>query len=280
MPTSPPSTSSASLSSAPLTGRVALLTGLSRRVGIGAGIARRLLDDGATLFASGWTAHDAEMPWGADSGGREALLAELDPPGDRFHYAEADLSLPETAARLVGQTIERFGHIDIVVANHARSSHDGLRDVSAEELDRCWATNARASVLLAKELLAQRSPGPGGRLILFTSGQHIGPMGDEIAYAVSKGAIHQMTASLSDQMIDSGISVNCINPGPIDTGYAKGDRHRAIASMFPARRWGQPADVARLVSWLVSDEAEWITGHVIDNEGGFRRWQGPEPERG
>ena len=94
-----------------------------------------------------------------------------------------------------------------------------------------------------------------------------------IAYAVSKGAIHQRTASLSDQMIDSGISVNCINPGPIDTGYARGNRQRAIASLFPARRWGQPA--ARLIAWLASDEAEWITGQVIDNEGGFRRWQQP-----
>jgi 3-oxoacyl-[acyl-carrier protein] reductase len=99
--------------------------------------------------------------------------------------------------------------------------------------------------LLAQALLAQRTPGRGGRLLLFTSGQHIGPMGDEIAYAVSQGAIHQMTASLSDPMIDSGITVNCINPGPIDTGYSDGDRHRAIASMFPARRWGQPADPPR-----------------------------------
>lgn len=256
----------------PLSGRVALVTGLSRRVGIGFALVRRLLSDGARVFASGWEPHDDEMPWGRDPAGREAMLAELDGAPDAFEYLAADLELPETPAMLVQRAMERFGSIDIVVANHARSSHQSLRDVTAEELDRCWAVNARASVLLAQALGARRPPGPGGRLILFTSGQYIGPMANEIAYAVSKGAIHQMTASLADALIDQGITVHCINPGPVDTGYATGRAHAAVAAMFPAGRWGQPDDVARLVAWLVSDEAAWITGQVHAMEGGFRRW--------
>jgi 3-oxoacyl-[acyl-carrier protein] reductase len=254
----------------PLEGRVALVTGVSRRIGIGAGIAKRLLADGARVFTTGWNAHDAEMPWGEDPEGIDALLNELGGQGERLAYRQADLEDPAAPEAMIAAVVERFGSIDIVVANHARSSHEGLFDVSVEELDRCWAANARASLLLARGLGTVRKPGPGGRLILFTSGQHLGPMSREIAYAVTKGAIHQMTASLSEELIRREITVNCINPGPIDTGYATGDSHRAVAKRFPGGQWGMPDDVARLVAWLASDEGRWITGQILNSEGGFR----------
>ncbi|MGH0036406.1 MAG: SDR family oxidoreductase [Myxococcota bacterium] len=264
----------------PLAGRVAVVTGVSRRIGIGAAVSRRLLDDGATVFASGWPAHDAEMPWGEDAEGGAALFPELDRQGDRIAYEIADLEEPEGPDTLLRAALERFGRLDIVVANHARSSHQSLFEVDVRELDRCWAANARASVLLAQSLARLRRPGPGGRLVLFTSGQHKGPMWNEIAYAVTKGAIHQMTASLSDALADRGITVNCINPGPVDTGYAHGAFKRAIAERFPAGRWGAPEDVARLVAWLVGDEGRWVTGQVIDNDGGFRYTPPVEFDRG
>jgi len=273
MSTSTPATSASSPpSSLPLSGRVALVTGVSRRRGIGAALVRRLLADGASVLASGWEPHDVEMPWGLDPGGAAALLRELGAPGPRLDYEAADLERPEAAARLVDATIERFGAIDIVVANHGRSSRQGFESVTVEELDRCWAINARACILLTRRLAERRAPGPGGRLLTFTSGQHIGPMPNEIAYAASKGAVHQMTATLADAVVDRGITVNCINPGPIDTGYTTGAAHERIARRFPAGRWGQPEDVAKLVAWLVSDEAAWVTGQVLDHEGGFRRW--------
>jgi len=259
----------------PLSGRVALVTGLSRRVGIGYAIVGRLLDDGASVFASGWTPHDEEMHWGADPFDADTF----DP--HRFAHTEADLTDPATPAQLVEQTVERFGAIDIVVANHARSSPGGLAEVTAEELDACWAINARSSVLLAQSLdRASDGTRGGGRLVLFTSGQALGPMDGELAYAISKGAIHQMTASLANAVADKGITVNTINPGPVDTGYATGAMNKAIAETFPAKRWGQPEDVARLVAWLVSDEAAWITGQIINSEGGFRRWLAPRPNDG
>jgi 3-oxoacyl-[acyl-carrier protein] reductase len=247
----------------PLDGRVALVTGVSRRVGIGAAIATRLLADGASVLATGWSPHDAEMPWGAD--------AYDAPASPRFRAVEADLEDPATPRRLVDGAIERFGRIDVVVANHARSASQSLAEVTPAELDRCWAINARASVLLAQALGASRPPGAGGRLVLFTSGQHRGPMAGELPYAISKGAIHQMTASLADALADRGVTVNCVNPGPVDTGWARGALHGEIAARFPAGRWARPEDVARLVAWLASDESAWITGQVIDSEGGFRR---------
>ena len=96
-------------------------------------------------------------------------------------------------------------------------------------------------------------------------------MPNELPYIVSKGAIQQMTASLSDGLIDEGITVNCVNPGPVDTGYADTDGHAHVAAMFPAKRWGQPSDVASLVRFLASDDGAWITGQTINSEGGFRR---------
>jgi 3-oxoacyl-[acyl-carrier protein] reductase len=263
----------------PLEGRVALVTGVSRRIGIGAAVAARLLDDGARVATTGFAPHDHEMPWDADEGGAAAALAGH-PAAERWHALPAlDFADPASADRAVAATIERFGALDVLVANHGRSSHQGFAEVTAEELDACWAINARSVVLLARSLAERRPPGPGGRLLYFTSGQHVGPMPDEIAYAVSKGALHQMTATLADALADRGVTVNCIDPGPTDTGYAKGRAHEVVARMFPAGRWGTTTDVANLVAWLASDEAAWITGQVHVSEGGFRRWARVAMER-
>jgi 3-oxoacyl-[acyl-carrier protein] reductase len=248
--------------------RVALVTGVSRRIGIAAEIVRRLLTDGVTVFATGWQPHDSEMPWGADD--TASLLAHLDAPANRFAYEPFDLELATSPEALVARVVEHFGRIDIVVAAHARSSHSPLDVVTAKELDKCWAVNARASLLLTQSF--GRRAGPGGRVVLFTSGQHIAPMDGEIAYAVSKGAIHQMTKSLANALADRGITVKCINPGPVDTGWASDDVHASVEQRFPAGRWGQPSDIASVVAFLVSQDAAWVQGQVLDVEGGWRRW--------
>jgi 3-oxoacyl-[acyl-carrier protein] reductase len=245
------------------------VTGVSRRAGIGVALVRRLLADGAAVLATGWAAHDDPQ---GDSGELDALLAQLAARSGRLHHEAADLEHPDAPDRLVAAAVDRFGAIDIVVANHARSASADLERVTAEELDRCWAVNARASILLVKAFAARHDDGrPGGRAVLFTSGQHLGPMASELPYAISKGAVHQMTASLADHLAARGITVNCVNPGPVDTGWARGELHARIAQRFPGGRWGQADDAARLVAWLVSDEAAWITGQVLNSEGGFRR---------
>ena len=127
--------------------------------------------------------------------------------------------------------------------------------------------NVRGSLLLVKEFAAQHDGRPGGRVVLMTSGQHLGPMSREVAYAVSKGAIHQATATLSDQLIERGITVNAVNPGPTATGWDVGEP----GDRSPLGRWGTPDDAARLIAWLCTDDAQWITGQVIDSEGGYRR---------
>jgi 3-oxoacyl-[acyl-carrier protein] reductase len=254
----------------PLRGRAAVVTGVSRRSGIGFAVARRLLEMGAGVFAQGWTPHDTAMPWGADPGGADAVLEELRRFG-RVEYAEADFADPEAPATLVDAARRAFGHVDILVANHARSGHGTLAQTSAGELDAFLHENVRATVLLVQAFAAQHDGRPGGRVVMMTSGQHLAPMPGEIAYAISKGAIQQATATLADALAERGISVNTVNPGPTDTGYATPDLRAEVEARMPRGRWGEPADAARLIGWLCSDEADWVTGQVIDSEGGFRR---------
>lgn len=256
----------AALDRRPLDGRVALVTGVSRSIGIGAGVAARLHGLGATVVASGWPPHDAEMPWG------ETPLDDLPCPVGRH-----DLEDPAAPAALVDEVVEREGRIDIVVAVHARSSSSPLATVTAEELDRCWAANVRSVVLLAQRFAERHQPAPAGepprgRMLWFTSGQHLAPMDDEIAYAVSKGALHQMTRSIDHALSASRILANCINPGPVDTGYAESEVHEWVAARFPDGRWGTPDDIADVVSFLVGDGGVWIRGQVLDVEGGFDRF--------
>jgi 3-oxoacyl-[acyl-carrier protein] reductase len=113
---------------------------------------------------------------------------------------------------------------------------------------------------------------PTGRMLWFTSGQHLSPMDGEIAYAVSKGALHQMTASIDHALAAKRIVANCINPGPVDTGYLPDDIRDMVARRFPDGHWGRPDDVANLVEFLVTDAGAWIRGQVLNSEGGFNRF--------
>jgi 3-oxoacyl-[acyl-carrier protein] reductase len=262
----------------PLAGRVALVTGVSRRVGIGMAVARRLAALGADLFVTSWTRHDREQPWGADPGGMDAVLAELrasaasPPDPKRVEHLEADFLDPDAPGRVMAAAVEAFGRVDVLVCNHARSSAGGLGELTAAELDASFAVNVRAVLLLVQAFAAQHDGRPGGRVVLFTSGQHLGPMPGELAYAASKGALAEITASLADTLADRAVTVNTVNPGPTDTAYVDQATLERVARRFPAGRWGSPDDAARLVAWLCTDDAAWVTGQVINSEGGFRRF--------
>lgn len=276
----------------PLAGRTVLVTGVSRRVGIGHAIACRAADYGASVVAHHYRPHDAAQSWGAED--VEAVMASI-----RTHLVgparlidiPADLATPGEPARVVEQAAAAAGHLDALVCNQAMSSPDGpLSEMTEAVLDAHWAVDARASILLAQSFAAQegfaspapaasggsrRQPAGGGRgaIVFLTSGQGLGPLPGEIAYTTAKAAIAGVTLTISDELIDAGITVNTVNPGPVDTGYVTQADHEATAAMFPQGRWGEPDDAARLITWLLTDEARWITGQVINSEGGFARWR-------
>lgn len=246
-----------------------MVTGVSRVRGIGAAIARRLAADGARLFLTGWAPHDAAQSWGADPEGGERLRSELAGGGAEVHYLEADLAGVTAASRVMEAAVAAVGPVDILVANHARSARQSLLDLTAEELDLSFAVNARATLLLARHFAEQHRAPSGGRVVLFTSGQYHGAMPAELPYIASKAAVQQLTASLAVELAPRQITVNCVNPGPNDTGYATGAARQRVEAAMPMGRWGQPADAARLVAWLCSDEADWVTGQTIASDGGW-----------
>jgi 3-oxoacyl-[acyl-carrier protein] reductase len=261
----------------PLDGRVALVTGVSRRIGIGFAIARRLAAAGATVFAHHHLPHDAERSWGSDPGGIDAVLAELRQalanPAASIADAGVDLAQPGAPEDLFEKALAAFGHVDVLVCNHASSGPDaGLGGLDADMLDAHWAVNTRSTLLLVQAFAQAHDDRPGGRIVLMTSGQGLGPMPGEIAYAASKGALAAVTLTLADQLADRAITVNCVNPGPVDTGWASPELRATVADRLPAGRWGEPDDPARLIAWLVSDDGRWMTGQVLNSEGGFRRW--------
>ncbi len=258
--------------SLPLAGRVAVVTGVSRRRGIGFAVASRLATMGASLAVHHHRPHDAAEYGTADDLPR--LLEELrsllcgearvvDVPGD--------LGDARTAEALVPAVNGLLGHVDVLVCNHAHGGDAvGLAGLTAAALDRHWAVNTRATLLLTQAFAAQHDGRPGGRVIWMTSGQALGPMGDNLAYAASKAALAGATWSVADDLVDAGIVLNTVNPGPVNTGYLD-DAPAALLERFPQHRLGEPRDPARLVAWLVSDEGAWVVGQVLSSEGGFRR---------
>ncbi len=252
-------------------GKVALVTGASRRRGIGTAICRALAGEGADVFFTHWVPFDRTQPVGGEPGFPAELQEELRGTGVRAESMEIDLSLPDSPERLLDEVAGRVGPPSILVNNAAYSTRDGFENLDAETLDAHYAVNLRATALLSVEFARRFPGGPGGRIINFTSGPSLGPMLQELAYAATKGAIEAFTVTLAAEVGHKGITVNAVDPGPTDTGWMTEELKRELSAKFPAGKVGEPEDAARLVAFLVSDEARWITGQIIHSEGGFLR---------
>lgn len=262
-----------------LSGRTALVTGVGRREGIGYAVATRLTAMGASVVVQHHQPHDQDQPWGSDD--PEELLQELSGrvrPGAQAFQISTDLEQPGAAAQLIAAAREQAGHLDILACIHARSGGDGsLAEIQEEQLDGHWAVDARSVLLLTKHFAAQHDGRGGGRVVWMTSGQQLGPMPGEVAYASAKAALAGVTATVADELAERGILLNTVNPGPVNTGFLSpgmGIPTEVIEDLrrrFPAQRFGAPDDPARLIAWLVSDEGRWMVGQVLNTEGGFRR---------
>jgi 3-oxoacyl-[acyl-carrier protein] reductase len=254
-----------------LRGRVALVTGVGRKRGIGSAVCRAIAARGADVVFSYWNAYDREMPWASEEDEPRSLLGELRDAGVRAEGVEVDLSSPDCARRLLDGAEESLGRPSILVNVAAYSARDGFEELDAETLDAHFAVNVRAMALLSVEFARRYPGGSGGRIVNFSSGQSLGPMPGELAYVATKGAIEAFTRTLAAEVGHKGITVNAVNPGPTDTGWISEELERELLPRFPLGRIGRPEDAARLVAFLASDEAAWITGQIINSEGGFVR---------
>lgn len=253
----------------PLSGRIALVTGASRTIGIGAAICRQLANAGADIAFTHFLAYDQEQ-YGSPADGPDRLREELEATGVRAHDVAWDLSRPGMAGPLLDEVDAALGPVDILVNNAAYSTHDAWDTLTEASLDQHLAVNVRAMAMLTVEFARRFTKGSGGRVVNFSSGQHLGPMPNELAYATSKGAIIAFTQSIAPDLARLGITANVINPGATDTGWMTDELKAAIVRQAPTGRIGQPEDAARLVGWLATDDAGWITGQVINSEGGIR----------
>lgn len=255
-----------------LEGKIAVVTGASRQKGIGAAICKSLAASGADIFFTYWTGYDETMPWGVQQDEPLQLQEEIQSQfGVRCEKLELDLSMPESIPMLLDAVEERLGMPDILVNNATYSVNDDFETITSSSLDRHYEINVRATTLLSAEFSRRFNKGRGGRIINMSSGQALGPMHDEISYAITKGAVETLTYTLAAAVMKKGINVNAIDPGATDTGWMTPELEKELKLRFPLGRVGMPADAARLITFLASDEAEWITGQVIHSEGGFRR---------
>jgi 3-oxoacyl-[acyl-carrier protein] reductase len=241
-----------------LTGKVALVTGASR--GIGRAVAARLAEQGATVVAAARGDH-----------AREAVDA-LIRLGRRAEAVTLDVTDVEALQTLPGDIVARHGRLDIVVSNAGIARDQLLMRMKREEWDQVIATNLTATFALAQAAVRPMLKQRGGRLIAVSSvvGQSGNP--GQTNYAASKAGLVGFVKALAREIASRGITVNAIAPGLIDTDMTRvlGDKAQSDwAAQIPLGRLGTPDDVAAAVCFLASDEASYITGHVLAVNGGM-----------
>ena len=198
------------------------------------------------------------------------ILDKIRSFGVRAEGIQADLSDPETPRLIFDQVENTLGPVDILINNAAYSLNADIYTLTPELMDAHYAVNLRGTVLMCAEFARRYDGRPGGRIINMTSGQSVGPMPDEIPYITTKGAIEALTTSLSFDLMRKGITVNAVDPGATDTGWINPRLYAELVATTPGGRVGEPLDAARLIQFLVSAHAGWITGQIVRSRGGHR----------
>ncbi|UQA35561.1 SDR family oxidoreductase [Streptomyces sp. HNA39] len=269
-PTAPPPTSAsapAQVQDSQSPRPVALITGVGRSIGIGAGIARQLAASGWDIAFTYWTPYDRRMEWGAEDGAAASIAEELAGAGARTAAIEADLTDPDTPARIFDEAEQRLGPVTALVLSHAESVDSGLLDTTVEAFGRHFAVNTRASWLLIREygLRFRGEPGAAaGRVVALTSDHTVG----NLPYGASKGALDRITLAAAHELAHLGVTANVVNPGPVDTGWMNDELRRALTQGTPLGRLGTPQDTAHLVDFLCSPQGQWVNGQLLKSNGG------------
>jgi 3-oxoacyl-[acyl-carrier protein] reductase len=241
-----------------LAGKVALVTGASR--GIGAAIAKRLAEDGAAVAITYVNSQEQA----------DQVVRAIEAEGGRAIAIRADSADSNEVKKAVAETHQTLGRLDILVNNAGIAIIAPIDQISLDDFDRLIAINVRSVFVAAQE--ASRLMGEGGRIITIGSinGDRMPFQGGSV-YALTKAAVAGFTRGLSRDLGPRGITVNNVQPGPIDTDLnpADGQYAEILKPSLSLGRYGQTDEVASLVSYLAGPEAAYITGANLDIDGGF-----------
>lgn len=245
-----------------LTGKIALVTGGSR--GIGRAIARRLALEGA------WVA----IHYGHDETSAQETVASIERDGGQAVAIRAELgTVGDVDTLFAGLAAELDDlRLDILVNNAGGSMKVGsIEGTTPQQFDQLFALNVRAPFFIIQRALPLLPA--GGRIINISSADTRIALPAELAYSMAKGAVNVLGRTLAHAVGERGITVNTVAPGITDTEpnawiHASPEMESRVASASAVGRVGQPADIADIVAFLASEDARWITGHLIDATGG------------
>jgi len=240
-----------------LNGKVALITGGSR--GIGAAIARRLAADGATVA----------ITYAKDAGAASTVVNAIERTGGKALAIQADAADIEAVKGAVDKTVATFGRLDVLVNNAGTAIPKPFAETTLEEMDRVIDINLRGTLVATQAALKHMKP--GGRIIMIGSsvGERVLVPG-LVAYSATKGAVKMFSQGLSREVASLGITVNNVQPGPIDTDLnpAAGEWAVPQKAATALDRYGRVDEVAALVAFVVGPESSYITGANLTVDGG------------
>jgi 3-oxoacyl-[acyl-carrier protein] reductase len=242
-----------------LKNKVAIVTGSSR--GIGTHIAKSLSDAGARVVVN----------YASDQAGADRVVAEIRAAGGEAIAVKADVSQTSEVKALFDAAIAKFGKVDLLINNAGIAIYKLIKDTSDDDFDRIFDINVRGVFLTLREAATRLAD--GGRIINLSSSVTRLMMPAYGSYSATKAAVEQLTRVFAKEVGQRRITVNSISPGPTNTElFTAGKTEETIkrlASMAALGRIGEPEDIARVVLFLVSDEAAWVTAQNLGVNGGF-----------
>jgi len=243
-----------------LSGKIAIVTGAGR--GLGKAIALRLAEEGAIPVV-------ADL----DPVTSESVLRELDERGTKTIRVQVDVSKVAQVTSMVDRVIQEFGTIDILVNNAGIVHTTAIEKITEDEWDKLMATNLKSVFFASQSVLPYMKQKRSGRIInISSSAGRMGGYGNGVGYAASKAGIIGLTMSFARKVAEFNITVNAVAPGTTETEMIQAlseDTKRMLKELIPMKRLGKPKNVADVVAFLASEGADFITGAVIDVNGGL-----------
>jgi 3-oxoacyl-[acyl-carrier protein] reductase len=246
-----------------LEGKVAVVTGASK--GIGAGIARHLAAEGAAVVVN----------YASSKAGADRVVAEITAEGGQAVAVQGDVAKAAEVKRLFAEAVQAFGKLDVLLNNAGVYRFGPVESITEAEFRRHYDTNVLGPILAVQEALKHFGPG-GGSVVNLSSVVGTDPRPQTALYSSTKAAVDNLTRGLAGELTPRKVRVNAVAPGTTesegtsDLNLFEGEEGKKVIASTPLGRLGTPADIARVVVFLASDESAWVTGEIIRASGGMK----------